>query len=159
MFTTELNYRTCTEQKNHYIIEKNDLIWSSKRLFIRIVQGFITDFASTPKIIWGLLPPMGKYSKAVTLHDFIYATGVVSKLRCERIFWKAMAYDNVTLWKRLILILFTTTFGWIFWFNWKVLRETNPKKWSKLTGLPEFWVIAGIPPTIFRKVQRPSCRN
>lgn len=42
---------------------------------IRVPKGFITDFASIPKILWNVLPPTGKYGKAAVVHDFLYRNG------------------------------------------------------------------------------------
>jgi hypothetical protein len=34
--------------------------------------GFLTDFASVPKIFWKILPPNGRYGKAAVIHDYCY---------------------------------------------------------------------------------------
>lgn len=34
--------------------------------------GFLTDFASIPRPLWGWLPPTGKYGKAAVIHDALY---------------------------------------------------------------------------------------
>jgi len=38
-------------------------------------KGFITDFASVPRLFWRLIPPWGKYSRASVIHDYLYKTG------------------------------------------------------------------------------------
>lgn len=52
--------------------------------FIEMPKGFITDFASVPRILWNLLPPTGKYGKAAVVHDFLYVTGRVGEIRVTR---------------------------------------------------------------------------
>lgn len=42
---------------------------------ISVPPGFVTDFASIPGPVRGLLPPDGPYARAAILHDFLYAVG------------------------------------------------------------------------------------
>ncbi len=42
---------------------------------IAIPSGFITDFASIPRIFWNILPPTGNYGKAAVVHDLLYRCG------------------------------------------------------------------------------------
>lgn len=42
---------------------------------IRVPSGFKTDFATVPKILRWLIPPMGKYSWAAVVHDFLLVNG------------------------------------------------------------------------------------
>src|SRR6266850_4958854 len=39
---------------------------------IIVPAGFVTDFASTPRAIWAVLPPVGQYQLAAVVHDFLY---------------------------------------------------------------------------------------
>ena len=39
---------------------------------ITVPAGFVTDFASTPRAIWAILPPTGRYQLAAVVHDFLY---------------------------------------------------------------------------------------
>lgn len=52
---------------------------------VDIPVGFITDFASIPKILWNILPPVGSYGKAAVVHDWLYRrrTVVFDCLVCE----------------------------------------------------------------------------
>lgn len=36
-----------------------------------IPEGFRTDFASVPRAFWGIIPPIGRYSKACVVHDWL----------------------------------------------------------------------------------------
>jgi len=63
--------------------------------FIDVPAGFVTDFASVPRIFWITLPPTGKYGKAAVIHDYLYQYGKVGQVRITRayadgIFRKAM---------------------------------------------------------------------
>ena len=46
---------------------------SDKTKGVTVPVGFITDFASTPRIIWSIIPPTGRYTKAAALHDYLYS--------------------------------------------------------------------------------------
>lgn len=39
---------------------------------ITVPAGFITDFASIPRLFWRILPKWGKYGNAAVVHDFLY---------------------------------------------------------------------------------------
>ena len=57
-----------------------------------IPPGFITDFASTPRILWTLVgAPTGWYSKAAMTHDYCFDTpGVATFHQSNRVFREAM---------------------------------------------------------------------
>lgn len=43
------------------------------RVEVVVPIGFVTDFASIPRILWNLLPPTGgTYGKAAVIHDYMY---------------------------------------------------------------------------------------
>jgi Protein of unknown function (DUF1353) len=39
---------------------------------VRVPIGFVTDFASIPRVFWSLLRPDGTYSYAAVIHDYLY---------------------------------------------------------------------------------------
>ena len=60
---------------------------------ITVPKGFITDFASTPRLIWSILPPFGKYAKSAVLHDFLcqkYHRGEILRKEADHIFLESM---------------------------------------------------------------------
>jgi hypothetical protein len=42
--------------------------------------GFVTDFASVPRLFWNVLPPTGKYGKAAVIHDYLYQYRFIVKI-------------------------------------------------------------------------------
>jgi len=44
---------------------------------VRCEAGAISDFASSPRILWPILPPWGRYAKGCFLHDELYRSGHV----------------------------------------------------------------------------------
>jgi hypothetical protein len=49
--------------------------------YVRVPAGFLTDFASIPRLLWNILPPTGSYGKAAVVHDRLYKTRRVCKPR------------------------------------------------------------------------------
>jgi hypothetical protein len=41
---------------------------------VTVPIGFVTDFASIPRIFWSVLPPDGRYTYPAILHDYLYWT-------------------------------------------------------------------------------------
>jgi hypothetical protein len=46
---------------------------------VTVPIGFVTDFASIPRIFWSILPPDGKYTYPAILHDYLYWTQTTSR--------------------------------------------------------------------------------
>lgn len=63
----------------------------------RVPAGFVTDFASVPRVFWRVLPPWGKYSRAAVVHDYLYRVhpAGISRLDADRIFLSLMRQDGV----------------------------------------------------------------
>jgi hypothetical protein len=40
--------------------------------FIQVPVGFMTDFASVPRLLWVIIPQWGKYGNAAVIHDYCY---------------------------------------------------------------------------------------
>ncbi|MDD2267464.1 DUF1353 domain-containing protein [Sulfuricurvum sp.] len=73
--------------------------------------GFITDFASTPKWLRWLIPPIGKYGKAAVLHDYLYKTHSVGKNKADQLFLEAMQVLKVHHWNARIMYEAVVIFG------------------------------------------------
>lgn len=62
---------------------------------IIVPEGFITDFASIPRIFWSILPPHGRYAKAAVIHDYLYTNAIKNKKYADEVFKEAMKVLNV----------------------------------------------------------------
>ena len=82
-----------------------------ERTSIKVPKGFITDFASTPRILWSVFPPWGKYGKAAVLHDYLYQTAMFDRKTCDLIFKEAMDVLGVGKIKRELMYLAVRLFG------------------------------------------------
>jgi Protein of unknown function (DUF1353) len=57
---------------------------------VDVPVGFVTDFASIPRIFWSLLRPDGDYTYPAIVHDYLYWTQERSKEEADLVFKLAM---------------------------------------------------------------------
>lgn len=79
---------------------------------VYVPAGFVTDFASIPRALWNLFPPMGRYGKAAVVHDFLYRCTDVDRATCDRVFLEAMETLGVGWFTRRTMWLAVRAFGW-----------------------------------------------
>ena len=69
---------------------------------IFVPTDFVSDFASTPRLLWCILPPWGRYCVAVICHDYLYSTqyvGPLNRADADLIMKILMEKDKVKRWK------------------------------------------------------------
>jgi len=76
-----------------------------------VPTGFITDFASVPRIFWALIPPNGKYTKAAVLHDWMYKYAIMNKAYADLTFYRGMLILGVPQWKAYAMYKVVSMFG------------------------------------------------
>ncbi len=84
---------------------------------IAVPTGFITDFASVPKVFRKIIPPRGKHGKAAVIHDYCYYTAYYSKWKSDRIFLEGMEVLKVKKWKRYTMFWAVVLFGRYAWYK------------------------------------------
>jgi hypothetical protein len=82
---------------------------------IIVPAGFVTDFASTPRAIWSVLPPMGRYQLAAVVHDFLYWDQACTREQADALLRVAMAESQVEPGKRDIIWSAVRSFGGSAW--------------------------------------------
>lgn len=87
---------------------------------IKVPQGFVTNFASVPRIFWPLISPIDEHGKAAVIHDYCYSTGIYSKRRSDDIFLEAMEVLEVRKWKRFCIYWAVRLFGWFAWYRSRI---------------------------------------
>lgn len=92
-----------------------DLVWHGTREDFTVPQGFSTDFASVPRLFWGLFPPYGRHTRAAVVHDWLYHTGRVSRADADGIFRRIMRECGVGRARRWIMYLALRLFGRHAW--------------------------------------------
>lgn len=80
--------------------EKKEILWEimnpilvllTNGDYVTIPRGFVTDFASVPKIFWSVVSSIGKFNLAAIIHDYIYteqpkAFAAISQMKYDRKF-------------------------------------------------------------------------
>ncbi len=85
-------------------------------LELEIPAGFITDFASTPRLLWPLFPPTGPWMRAALVHDYCYREQVpFSRFLADALFREVMRLDGVPRWRRIVFYWAVRLFGWLWW--------------------------------------------
>jgi hypothetical protein len=64
---------------------------------VEVPSGFVSDFASIPKIFWSILPRNGEYLYAALIHDFLYWTQMRPKATADDIFRLAMQDFGISI--------------------------------------------------------------
>ena len=62
---------------------------------IMVPKGFVTDFASVPRIFWSIIPRDGEYTYPAILHDYLYWDQSISREDADLIFKMAMSEFKV----------------------------------------------------------------
>ena len=79
---------------------------------IVVPRGFASDGASVPRAFWRLFPPLGRYTPAAILHDWIYRSQVVSRADGDAIFRDACTELGVPAWQAWTLWAAVRAGGW-----------------------------------------------
>lgn len=96
--------------------------------FIRVPTGFITDFASVPRVFQSIIPAWGKYGKAAVIHDYLYQEHCIpvstwlyevlpriTRKYADTIFYEAMLVSGTKHWKAKVMYWAVRLFGWFAW--------------------------------------------
>ena len=98
---------------------------------IKVPIGFKTDFASTPRLFWMILPPDGQYTQAAVLHDYLYNLQDRPRATCDAIFLEAMKILGVPLLRRRIMYRAVRMFGFMPWGNGARRKRKEAEKGFK----------------------------
>lgn len=88
----------------------------TERLFV-VPAGFKTDLASTPRLLWPIIPPFGRHTKAAVVHDYLYATAKVPRKRADRILYEAVLDADGSWCLAAVMYLGVRIGGWVAWKN------------------------------------------
>jgi hypothetical protein len=85
------------------------------RTVITVPKGFVTDFASVPRFLWGWIPYWGKWGKASVIHDYLYSTHQVERSITDAIFYEAMLVEGTNPRITQLMYYAVRLFGWMAW--------------------------------------------
>lgn len=103
--------------RNWKLIEAFSFIDSTGTVYTS-PEGSITNFASTPKFLWPVLPPTGEYGAAAVIHDFLVGSKIVSRDKADEIFLEMLVVLDVNPFKRWVLYRGVRIGTW-----WSKLRD------------------------------------
>ncbi len=92
-------------------------LWKPHTIPFTIQAGFLTDFASIPRIFRIIIPKLGRWNKASVVHDYIYQTPLIQQTRkqADKIFLAGMTDLGVAKWKRMVMYWAVRIGGWMAW--------------------------------------------
>ena len=89
-----------------------------------VPPGFPTDFASIPRGLWNILPPVGKYDPAAVCHDKLYRDGAfqeqpIDRGTADRVLREAMEACGVSDLQRWLIYSGLRIGGWVVWHRYR----------------------------------------
>ena len=76
----------------------SDYIYQIEEYSIRVPKGFVTDYASIPRIFRAIVLPYGKHSGASVVHDYLYSKGCdldIKRKKADKIFFEILKEEGV----------------------------------------------------------------
>lgn len=97
----------------HTWILLSDFLYSAEDgSVITIPAGFVTDFASVPRLFWSIFPQWHpKWGKAAILHDYLYETCLYSKEKADLLFLHDLKEAGLSKWKAYLMYWAVRFFG------------------------------------------------
>lgn len=102
--------------------------WIEKKRIIEVPRGFITDFASIPRLLRGVVAVNDDHRLAAIVHDFLYRNlGALTQLRrtltytrkeADQIFYKLMISEGVGAAQAWTMHQAVRRFGWLYSGEW-----------------------------------------
>jgi hypothetical protein len=105
-----------------------------RRHSVTVPYGFVTDFASVPRLFWSIFPPIGRYGYAALFHDFVYWEQKITRREADDVFKATMQELGVPVWKLAILFSAVRLFGFVAWRGNATLQMRGEKR--ILTAFP-----------------------
>ncbi|ATV68264.1 hypothetical protein CTM92_06320 [Fusobacterium pseudoperiodonticum] len=76
----------------------SDYIYQIENYVIKVPRGFITDYASIPRIFRPIVLPYGKHSGASVVHDYLYSKDCdldIERKKADKIFLEILKEEGV----------------------------------------------------------------
>ncbi|RUM35902.1 MAG: phage tail protein, partial [Desulfobulbus sp.] len=102
-FTTALIVSPLADGKSWVLLQdlKYHIGSIDNRDCVVAAHGFVTDFASVPRIFWWIIPKWGKYGNAAVIHDWLYYRQTAkNRVESDQILYEAMGVLGVVPWKK-----------------------------------------------------------
>lgn len=95
----------------------SESVYQSAVLGARIIipAGFVTDFASTPRVPVAFLIAGGCGHHAAVVHDFLYVSHVTTRAIADAVFGEALGVVGVASWRAALMVTAVRVFGQSAW--------------------------------------------
>ena len=95
----------------------SDLVFSIRDTGQRIVvpRGFVTDFASVPRVFWTIFPKHGEYTRAAIVHDYLYWEQQCTREQADELFEIVMEDSEVDTTSRYTIYAAVRVWGGGAW--------------------------------------------
>jgi len=93
-----------TDPRNPFVLSE-EVHYRGPLIEVTIPKGFRHDGASIPRLLWSLMPRVGRWSRAALVHDYLYANAIGTKKIADAVFHDILKFDKVsaitswTMWK------------------------------------------------------------
>lgn len=95
-FLNELHIRPRPGQHMWWMLTK-PLTYKRDDLMITVPDGFCTDLASVPRLLWSIFPPYGRYTEASVIHDYCYCSKYrITRKEADQLFYDIMVEQGVS---------------------------------------------------------------
>lgn len=121
---------------------------------VDVPDGFVTDLASIPQIIWSFgLRPEGPYAYAAVVHDFLYWSQTRSREESDQIFLIAMGDSKVDDGLRTRIFDTIRAVGGFAWANNAKLKKGGERRLLKMlpNDFTTSWAEWKSTPGVFRE--------
>lgn len=106
---------TDADDGNWRLLADLEFLSDAAKQTIIVPTGFVTNFASVPRII-GIYELTGNTSsKAATVHDYLYSTHIVCRRVADAVLREASKVSGVPGWRRWIMWAGVRVGGWTHW--------------------------------------------
>jgi len=116
-FLTRLKVEPATDQDdgNWRLLKPLVFVSDVAGMRITVPAGFVTNYASVPRIpvVYELAGDTS--AVAATIHDYLYSSHIVSRRVADAVLREASAVTGVPRWRRAIMWAGVRLFGWSHW--------------------------------------------
>lgn len=115
-FLSQLDCKLVDEQKGTWTLD-SPLVFFSEILGgkVTVPAGFVTDFASVPRVPVAYLLYANRGRKAAVVHDYLYRRGEPDRETCDAVFREALAADGEGFFVSWAMWSGVRLFGWKFY--------------------------------------------
>jgi hypothetical protein len=116
-FHTEILVESYGENGKQWILRRSYKFYyesALEKIHVKVPKGFITDFATIPRLLYSIFPPVGRYNKAAMMHDYLYDSSCpikITRKEADLFFLQAMEVLGVEKWVRYSLFFAVRLFG------------------------------------------------